>query len=101
MLAFVLSSFDMTLVVNPCAQYSTIHFYMNASESSDDSSIINVSFQRSVFCRYVCKCRKLKLQYDLVFEASVEVFMWQDDGVEYDDLRWDIYIAAKNCNGGC
>ncbi len=35
-----------------------------------------------------------ELQYDLVFEASVEVFMWQDDGVEYDDLRWDIYITA-------
>ncbi len=37
---------------------------------------------------------RVTLQYDLVFEASVEVFMWQDDGVEYDDLRWDIYITA-------
>jgi len=67
---------------------------MNTTESSDDSSIIKDSFQRSVFYRFVRKCHKFKLQNDLVFEASVEVFMWQDDGVEDDDLRWDIYIAA-------
>jgi len=56
--------------------------------------LLRIHFKDLFFYRFVRKCHKFKLQNDLVFEASVEVFMWQDDGVEDDDLRWDIYIAA-------
>lgn len=82
--AFVLSSFDVITL------YNGTDIWTHATESSDDSSIIfisNTGFMTGTNDRP-------KLQYDLVFEASVEVFMWQDDGVEYDDLRWDIYITA-------
>lgn len=41
-----------------------------------------------------CEHRKMTLQYDLVFEASIEVFVWQDDRVEYDDLGRDVYITT-------
>lgn len=41
---------------------------------------------------------KVKLQYDLVLKASVEVFVGQDDRVEYDDLRGDVYITAWEKN---
>lgn len=36
----------------------------------------------------------VELQYDLVLKASVEIFVRQDDRVEYDDLRRDVYITA-------
>lgn len=30
----------------------------------------------------------------MVFEATVEVFVWEDNRVEYNHLRGDVYVTA-------
>lgn len=49
--------------------------------------------------------RGLELEYDLVFKASVEVFMWEDDRVENYHLGWDVDVTTwgrkKQTNKGC
>lgn len=42
-----------------------------------------------------------ELQYNLVFEAPVEVFVWQNNWVEYDHLRWYSHITTKNGDWWC
>lgn len=54
--------------------------------------------------------RGVELEDDLVFEASVEIFMWEDDGVENYHLRRDVDVTTwgqkkkqkktKGCLGG-
>lgn len=38
--------------------------------------------------------RGVELEDDLVFEASVEIFMWEDDGVENYHLRRDVDVTT-------
>lgn len=38
--------------------------------------------------------RGVELEYDLVFEASVEVFMWEDDRVENYHLGRDVDVTT-------
>lgn len=42
--------------------------------------------------------RGVELEDDLVFEASVEIFMWEDDGVENYHLRRDVDVTTWGQN---
>lgn len=45
--------------------------------------------------RWLCEQQRgVELEYDLVFEASVEVFMWEDDWVENYHLGRDVDVTT-------
>lgn len=41
------------------------------------------------------------LENNLVFEATAEVFVWEDDWVEYNHLRRDVYVTTWGEKEGC
>lgn len=40
------------------------------------------------------QCAQNQLQYNLVLKASVKVFVWEDNGVQYNHFWWDIHITT-------
>lgn len=61
---------------------SHILFYFDIQYTVTQRQYQCVSFIRNV------------LEDDLVFEAAVQVFMWENDGVEYNDLGGDAHITT-------